>query len=271
MGLEADDAQAADDTIDTVDATAAAAAEPQALTEVEELAVDMGWKPLADYTGPQDKWKPAKDYVKAERDVSRSLRDTVKGLKDTVERMATASTRQTERALKLQAEEINTRWEKAVEDGDHRAARAAEKDLRELEETASSEKSSAAATFARENPWYGTEPDATDYAASISERLARQGKSVAEQLEAAAAGVKKRFPELFEDAKPASTTKAPPGVNAPQTRAPGSRQRTGFADMPPDARAAGDRYAALFAQKFGGKVEDYRNEYATDYFANKAA
>jgi hypothetical protein len=261
----------ADDDTGALDADAGAANDAGAdvqLSEVEQLASEMGWKPQTAYTGPEGKWKPAKDYVLAERDISRGLKDTVKGLKDTVDRMAATHSRQTERALKTQADEINARFAKAVENRDQAGAAAATKEMRDLEREAAPSSQSADADFARDNPWYGQDEDATAYAWAISQREAAKGASTEAQLKAAADGVRKRFPELFGE-KPAP--KPQPGVSAPTSRAVGVARTKTFADLPAEAKAAAQRYADLYKQRFGAKVEDSLADYAKDYFANAAA
>jgi len=263
-------ALAADDIIpaeaSAIDAAASAEGAEVQLSDVEQLAVEMGWKPHAEYTGTPERWKPAKDYVLAERELARSMKNTIRGLKDQVDRLAVAGSKQTERALQRQADEINARFEKAVETGDAVGARKAERDLVKLEREAVSETMSAEEGFARDNPWYGKDEDASAYAVSITQREAGKGKSIADQLEAAREGVRKRFPELF-DAPP--VTKAPPIVNAPGSRAAGLGRAKGYADLPGDAKAAAGRYAELFKQKFGTELEKSKAEFAKDYWENK--
>jgi hypothetical protein len=244
---------------------------PAELTPVEQLAVKMKWKPKDQYTGPEGKWKPAEEFILAEREISSGLKDTVRGLKDTVDRLAATATCQTERALKVQADEINARWERAVEEGDKTAAAAAQREMASLEKTVVSDLGNPEETFARDNPWYGKDDDATAYAQAISMREAKAGKSVEQQLAAASAGVKKRFPELFDDGEPAPAGKKPPSVNAPASRAAIGRKGTSYADLPPEAKAAANRYADLYKQKFGSDPEKSKAEYAKDYFTNTGA
>ena len=265
--LAAEDDTGADDVV-VDDVTT----EPAELTPVEQLAVKMKWKPKDQYTGPEGKWKPAEDYILAEREISSGLKDTVRGLKDTVDRLAATSTRQTERALKLQADEINARWEKAVEDGDKTAAAAAQREMASLEKTVVTDLGNPEEEFGRAHSWFGKDEDATAYAISISQREANKGKTVAQQLEAAAAGVKKRFPELFEEEPaPKPGAKPAPTVNAPASRASLARKGTSFADLPAEAKAAANRYADLYKQRFNADPEVSKADYAKDYFANISA
>jgi hypothetical protein len=244
------------------------AGEAAQLSEVEQLAQEMGWKPAKEYTGAPERWKPAKDYVLAEREFARTMKSTIRNLNDKIERLAETSSKQTERALRRQAEEINGRFTDAVKAGDAKTAAEAAKEMRELERETQAPSKGADADFARDNPWYGKDEDATAYAVAISQREAAKGASVQAQLEAASAGVRKRFPELFED-RPAP--KPQPGVNAPSSRAVGRPAAKTFADLPAEAKQAAQRYADLYKQRFGAKVEDSLADYAKDYFANANA
>lgn len=242
------------------------------LTEVEALASEMGWKPEAQYSGSAP-WKPARDFIKTEREISRDMRKQVRTLSETVERMAAAGTKQTQRALERQAEELNRAFEQAVENKDTKAAAEAAKGMRELEQEARSsagfDPADTERRFAADNPWYGKDDEATAYAITISQRLAGQGKSVAEQLEAASTGVRKRFPELFADAPPPNPRKDPPSLHSPSA-ARGKPKEKGFADLPADAKAAAESHAKLAASRFGANPEEIKATYAADYFSARA-
>lgn len=237
------------------------------LTEVEQLAAEMGWKSEGEFTGPKEKWKPARDYVLTERDVSRGLKQDVKRLRDTVDRIASASSKQTERALKQQADEINRKFAEAVENKDPTAAAAAAKEMRELQAEAQpgADGANAEADFGRRHSWYGKDEDATAYAISVAQREFGKGASPEKQLEAAEEAVKKRFPELFEEG---STPKPPPSVNAPNSRSVQTKRKKTYADLPPEAKKAAEDYAKLFKQRHDIDPEKSKATYAEDYFAN---
>lgn len=253
------------------DGTTPAGDAPQ-LTEVEALASEMGWKPEAQYSGSAP-WKPAREFIKTEREISRDMRKQVRTLSETVERMAAAGTKQTQRALERQAEELNRAFEQAVENKDTKAAAEAAKGMRELEQEARSsagfDPADTERRFAADNPWYGKDDEATAYAITISQRLAGQGKSVAEQLEAASTGVRKRFPELFADALQTNPRKDPPSLHAPSA-ARGKPKEKGFADLPAAAKAAAESHAKLVASKFGVAEDKAKQDYARDYFDQMA-
>lgn len=244
--------------------------DPVELTDVEKVAQDIGWKPKDSYKGDPEKWRPADEYIRQSKNIEGTLKDSIKDLRSTVDRMANASAKQTERALQEQAARFEAQLDQAVEDGDKEAARdlrkAIAKTEREIESVAKADDPEE--RFSKDNPWYGKDDDATAYAVAISQREAAKGKSVEDQLKAATDGVRKRFPELFEDGEKRQTLKAPPAVNAPASRSTGQRRGTAYADLPADVKAAADKYADLFARKFSMDPAKAKADYAKDYFAN---
>lgn len=267
MATQAADVQD-DATLANNDTSAEHQDAPQ-LSEVEELASEMGWKPETDYSGPKDKWKPAKDWLKAGDAISKELKHTVKGLKDTVDRMAAAGSKQTERALREEAKRIEANFAAAVANKDTGAAAAAAKEMRDLEAGAAEPNTSAEDAFARENPWYGANSEATAFAVATSQAAARAGKSIPDQLAAVTDAMKRRFPELYGEQR--TEPKPQPGVNAPTTRAATPRRDKGFADLPQEVKRAAESYAKLFQERHGLDPEKSKAQYAKDYYANQAA
>jgi argonaute-like protein implicated in RNA metabolism and viral defense len=235
-----------------------------AMSELEEVAKAMGWHPEDEFTGDKTKWKPAREFVLAEREINRGMKDTVRRLTDTVERMAQAGTKQTERMMKKQADDLNARFQEAVENKDAKAAAAAVRELRELE----SESINTASTsnveddFAKRNPWYNRDEEATAYAVSVCQREAAKGKSVEDQLAAVDVAMKKRFPELVGGVV---DRKEPPVVNAPGRSVSKPKGKT-YADLPAEVKAAADRFANLAKTKHGVDPEKTKAQYAKDFF-----
>ncbi len=239
----ADAALADDDAPEPIDAPEVEAPEVEtapAEPTVADLAAGMGWSPKDQWRGDPDKWKPAAEFLKNTVDINRTQSRELKAIKSQVERMAATSAAIVEQQVAERVAAAEARFNAAVEAGDPQAARAATREIDRLQATARD--ADPEAVFAAENPWYGKDDDATAFAIGISNRLANQGKTVAEQLEAAQEGVRKRFPELFND-KPAA--KAPPAVNAPASRAASSSHREkGVNDLPMSARKAGETFVA---------------------------
>lgn len=247
-------------------------AEPKLYTE-EEIAERMGWSPKDKWRGRPEAWKPASEYIDNTRYETKNLRQSVKRTEQAVERLTQAQDAAITRAIERERERLTAEFEQAVDDGDKQAATKATRELNKLEKQetkAQSQLSSDAQDFvSRHSSWFGKDEEATAYAVSVTERLNAQGKSIPEQLEAAEAAVRKRFPEHFEEQKPAP--KPAPGVNAPNSRsATGAPRAKGFADLPAEAKAQWQKFDTQF--KRSGFKDGYpQSEYAAEYWANKAA
>lgn len=251
--------------------TASHADEAPQLTETEQLASEMGWRPEADYSGAAP-WKPARDFILTEREISRETKKSVKHLREQVDRMAAASTKATERALLAQADELNRRFTEAVEAKDTKGAAAAAKDMRDLEASARAETApdpeAIERDFSAENPWYGKDAEATEYAQFVSQRELAKGIPFSQHKDTVTAAVRKRFPELA----PAGTVarKDPPSLHAPGSGARRAKEK-GFADLPANVKAAAESHARLASSRFGVDAEKAKADYARDYFADAAA
>lgn len=253
---------------DTGDDGVPAASDAPALTEVEQLAVDMGWRQESEYTGDKAKWKPAREYVLAEREVNRTLKDTIRDLKSTVDRMASAGSKQAERMMRAEAERINAQFHQAVENKDTAGAAKAVKELEELrsESINTASTSNVEDDFARRNPWYNRDEEATAYAVSVCQREAAKGKSVEDQLAAVDVAMKKRFPELVGGTV---ERKEPPVVNAPGRGTLKPKGKT-FADLPAEVKTAAEKFAKLAKDKHGVDPEKTKATYAADYWGEQA-
>jgi len=240
------------------------------LSEVEELASSMGWKPKEKFDGPEAKWRPAKDFILKGKEMQDGLRDTVKDLKRTVEHMAATGAKMTERALKEQAKEIEARFAEAVENKDAAGAAQAAREMRELEATAAKPSTgNPEKEFAEKNPWYGSNRKATAFAIMISQEEAAKGASIPEQLQAVERAVRAEFPELYEGAPPARKA---PEVSAPGARSSATPRQKGYAELPAEVKKAADGYVEMFTRKLGDKVnpDKIRADYAKEYWADQA-
>lgn len=259
-GIMADEAEnvaagaAADDTtpaviVDQHDADQGGSQTP---SDIDALALEMGWAPKDQWRGNPDEWKDAKAFLKTTVDINRTLSKDVRELKQTTARMAKASAVVMERALAEQREDLEHRFAAAVANNDPRAARQAQKALDQLD--APGEAADHMAEFVARNPWYTKDEDAAAYAFAVCER--NKDKPAEEQLRLAEEAVKKRFPEHFPEGK-----KPQPAVNDPGSRIAERPKGKTFADLPRDAQAA-----CLQFEKRGVK----RAEYVKSYFEENA-
>ncbi len=232
----------------------------------DELAREMGWFPKDEYNGDPEKWRPAREYIKHGIAGTKRVKSDLKAVKETADRLARTSAAITAKALEDQRRELEELHDQAVEDGDKVEARRVAKELAKMDDTPLvDDVRGQVAEFTERNPWYGTHPKATDYAAMISQRLAKQGKSVDEQLEAAEEEVRERFPELFEKPK-----KAPAVHNSTARVSNHTPKEKGVADLPAEARKAGEEYVKMIAQKMPGKQYTLK-DYAATYWAENPA
>ena len=242
------------------DAKGSATYEP---TPFDDLAREMGWSPPDEYTGKPEKWKPAKDYIKYGVQGTEKLRREFKEVKAAAETIARTGAAITQKALAEQREALEAKFSKAVEDGDPTAARKVTKDIEALERSAAAPRDYEA-DFKQNNPWFGVDDEATAYAVSVSQRLATQGKTPEEQLIGAETSVKKRFPELFDEAPPARKA---PLVATPTSRTSTMRREKGFDELPADAKAAWANFDKQF--KRAGHADGYpKADYAKEFWAN---
>jgi len=239
-------------------------------TEVEMLAMEMGWNP--DHVPADGKTaRTAAEWIKSTDANNRNLKREVKELKGSVERIVAASDRAVKREVESRAKEIEARFNTAVENKDANAAAAAANEMRSLErenQAPAPDGGDAVAQFQRDNPWYGTDADATDYAVSVSNRLAREGVTdPTAQLAKVREAVLKRFPEHGQ----AKTQGKTPLLNEPGSRANAKPPGKTFADMPEVARKAADRF--FEAAKMRGTAPDrkaFDAQYAKDFWADAA-
>lgn len=233
-------------------------------TPYDALAREMGWFPRSDYKGDPEKWRAADEYIKQGVKSTKALKRDLQEVKKTADRLARTSASITERALAEQRAELEAAHDHAVDLGDRRAAREVAGEIARLDLYAADQQSHDA-DFARDNPWYGVNEEATAYAVSVSQRLAGQGKSVDDQLEQAAAAVEKRFPELFDEQ---SAKKVAPRVGVPTMRGSsfGLREK-GFNDLPADAKLAWANFDKSFKAR-GVEAGYPKEEYVKDYFEN---
>lgn len=271
MADENELAQGADDT--TVTDPNAAPAEPVDTGEppepnpIEDLAKEMGWTPKDQFSGPEEAWKPADQFIRDGRDIQRSYRQDIKRLEGQLDNIVRTNGTIMAQTLKDQAERLTARYNELVEDGKGAEAFKVAQEIQGLQDTARNGVappqpgvSTAAADFAAQNSsWFRKDPLATARAIEISNTLAGQGYDEATQLKYARETVEREMPHLFgkgaNGAKPMASVNAP-GARGSQ-RAPNEKT---FAAMP---KAAQDVAADMERR---GLIK--RDDYVRNYFAN---
>lgn len=243
MAEEAEDHGAEPEVPDEQGGNEERASEPESSrtpSDIEEFAQEMGWVPREKYRGDPDKWKDAKAFVRATVDVNRSLSKDVRELTENQRRLLRSQERVIEKQVEERVREATQRFHQAVADGDSQEAFRASEEIRQAKQ-AVVEEEPPASTWQRNNAWYGTHTEASDLAYGVCERLAKQGRSQAEQLAEAEKAVRKAFPDLFESKPKSEPKQAPPPVHGGQRSTQGQPRAKGWNDIPSEYRAAAER------------------------------
>lgn len=232
---------------------------PQPST-VEDLASEMGWRPHDQWKGDPAAWKPADEFMRNTVSVNRNLSTKLRNVEEQLSNIARTNAAMTERALAEQRQKLLAERQQAFEDGDADKFNAVDKQLTELKPVAQPNiPPPEVQDFMARNEWFNRDQDATNWAVNKTAELAKQGISVAGQLQIVEREARNLFPELFPapDVKP----KAAP-LNTPGNRGGGKPAAKTFAALPAEAKAA-----ALEYEKKGIS----RDEYARIYFEDQEA
>lgn len=227
---------------------------------VDQFAEEMGWVPKERYTGPEEKWRPADEWLRKEHDINRDLKKKVSRISDQLDRQGEASSRQMARALEKQANQFRQDFADAVANKDTKAAAEAADNLANLRDDIPPERDYVK-DFADRNPWYGSNRTATALANEISAELGQKNIPKEKQLEMIEAEMRKEMPDLFGSArKPAASVASPTGGR------PAPRAKS-VSDLPAEAKKAMDTNIRAMKERFGKIDEDEeRKIYARDYW-----
>ena len=241
--------------------------------EIAELAAEMGWKPKDQWKGDPTTWSPARDFVRTAVTANKSLKGDVRKLTQTVERIGQATAKMTDRAIASARAQWEAEHDRAVEDGDKDAAKAASRELAKLDQQAAPPLAPEAEDFAQRNAsWFNKDQEATTYAVNRAEHYANQGLSPARQLAKVEKDMRETFPELFADVEAKPQAKNPPTLGAPSRTARPAAREKGYATLSPDARKACDAYVERNGNRFANmKPDDVRAQWAKDFYEDQEA
>lgn len=184
--------------------------EPQ-VNSVEDKAREMGWKPLEEFEGDEEKWvnaeifvarKPLFDKVEQEKrsrkSLEKQLEQTNKALRELGEHNKKIAEVAYQRALK----ELKAAKKDALRDGEALLAEEIQERIDELkpEEVPVPEVNPMRArieAWVEDNPWYKTNVEMRNVADGIANAAASQGKSPDEIFELVEKKIKQIYPEEF--------------------------------------------------------------------------
>lgn len=236
--------------------------EAAAPLSVEELAASIGWTPKDKFTGPEEKWKPADQFITDGRKAERNMKRSLEEMRATLNTVSKTSAAIMEDKLREQADALASRYEAAVEAGDTKAAAAALRDHDRIVNRGTATERAAPSqdtvSWAEKNARVLKDPLASQRAVALCEPYAKANYSAADQLAAIDPILRREFPHLFDD-------KAPASVEGVRSRASGGVKRGGqaYADMPQIHKELADDYFDR------GLIKD-KEFYARKYFAEIA-
>lgn len=222
--------------------------------EAEERARAQGWRPKDEYRGDESRWVDADAFLKRAdeelpiaRERTRAMERELRELKGTVKKFAEHHAKVEQIAYDRAVADIKKQRREAIAIGDAEAVEKAEDRLEELKELKpgtvkqeAKEIQPEVQAFVEANPWFNTEPKLAKFATITLDEVAAENPDwpLSRQLKEVEKEVKARFPEKFANAK----RSAPPAVEGSGAVAAGSKGAKTYASLPPDAKAACDKF-----------------------------
>jgi co-chaperonin GroES (HSP10) len=219
-------------------------------TTFAEVAATMGWKPKAEFKPKRegDKWLPARDFVAAFNERQRNTMRANRDLKSKLDRVALQVEKVSGRLSASDRDALKAKAREHMEAGEYDKA---EELFDKAAAPAGDSEHPALTAFKERNDWFGVDDEATAYADALDKQFAKGGIADPDaHMRKVEAGVKKRFPELFEKDAGEREDREERGER-PQRRAPlvargggGDRPRQDgkltVADLTPRQRRAAD-------------------------------
>lgn len=248
--------------------------EPEQLSEVDELAKELGWRPKSEWNGTDEEWTDSRTYLRKSREINRSLSRELKDVKKQIEGIGRATSKMTTQALARQRQELLAARDEAFEAGDKDAFKQIDEALTKLPTAEAADAADGMTSEGKEwaekhSSWFGKDKEATDYAAKRADEYAREGLSPARQLAAVEKDMRKHFPDLFPEEKEPKAVNTPPSLARPQRTATPSPKEKGYATLPPAARKACDEWVRN--QTENGNKWASKDTWAASFYEQEAA
>ncbi|MCH9836746.1 hypothetical protein K0U83_13850 [bacterium] len=249
--MDDDDFQADESVVETPDVAVNDEA-PHAPRTVEDIAAGMGWTPRENWRGPEDKWKPADEFVAATAEINSKVTTKLKTLEEQLSHINRTNAMVTERLLAEQREKLLQEKQEAFDIGDRAKMDEADAKLGQLPTVAvQTPVAPEVENFIQKHAsWWNKDQEATNWVVSRANQLIEQGITSPARH---AAIIERELGSYFPEYAP--QTAQPKAKAAPLTQ-PGRRGNTPRAitlsDLPKEAREA----AAYFKTK-GVSEEQY--------------
>ncbi len=252
--------------------------------DLEARAKRMGWVPKEDYHGPEENWRSAEEFIAVGENIQSVLKDRLRksddqvvaltkeigDLKGTMKEFAEHHSKVEKRAYERALKELKDQQRKAVEEGDTAAYDRAAREIEDLSKDAETpkvpehkpgpEEDPAFKSWSAENSWYDNDMVLAGFADNTAAPfIARTRPDLRGRafFDAVTEAVKERFPDKFTN-----TRRAKPSAveGAGEVAEPKKTGKKTYADLPPEARAACDRFVAQGLVTKDQYVKDYEWE-----------
>lgn len=183
------------------------------LTPIEQRAVEMGWRPLEEFNGPEESFIDAKEFVNR-----KPLFDKIEGQSREIKEMRRAMDALKTHYTKVQETEYNKALsnlkaarKQAITDSDGDRFEVIDTEIKRVESQVEevqkvnepiqqeSQVNPEFTSWMNRNPWYGSVGYMRAFADELGPRLAAQGLSPREVLSQVEIAIKKEFPSKFRN------------------------------------------------------------------------
>jgi regulator of replication initiation timing len=215
-----------------VEGEAPAEQEAPQLTEIEQKALDMGWRPREEFDGSDDEFIDAKEFVRRKPlfdkidHQGRQLKATIKALEGLKNHYTTMREVEYERALKA----LKSERKQALTDGDGDRFEELDDQIKSVEQQAEQVRAAKETPVVQEevvhpefqawtarNPWYQSTGYMRKFADDIGTQLHARGMNPAEVLKEVEAAVRKEFPQKFTNPNKANAPAVESGAGTKRT------------------------------------------------------
>lgn len=236
---------------------------------VEQEARTQGWVPLEEFRGPEEHWTDAETFVKRGYEINPILRKNNKELKAEIERVKLDAKEAIEAAkefreyqktefekkrktLEAELAALRSQRKDAISSGDGDTVDAIEQQIESVKEEAASIKEpvetktntpapidTTLQNWLDSNEWYGVDEEVTELTNTLAASIRKKNPSIVGQefLDALDARLIDRGIKEGKEKKVVA-----PSVEGNSGRRPGPASKKSYANLPPDAKAACDKY-----------------------------
>lgn len=205
-------------------------------SEIEQRAMEMGWRPRDEFNGTDDDFIDAKEFVRRKPlfDKIEHTTKEVKQLRRTLDALKTHYTKVQETEFKRALDRLKVARQEAISNGDGATFDAIDTEIKRVEkevDTIEQVKNEPAevetvtdprfVSWTNRNPWYNSVSYMRKFADEVGVRLAQQGMEPIEVLKEVEKAVRKEFPNKFTN---------PNKANAPAVENGRSSASAGKAD-----------------------------------------